>query len=431
MAIKTKRMLSKTKSCSCSMPGVWRAAAYCSGAAVIFHSPRACAHVARSMDISAQYRALANGAAENLKSIPVVSSMLQEKHSIFGGADRLRAFIEDVVNTYRPKCLIIANSCVAGVIGDDVEAVGKESEVKYGIPVLTVPCYGFLDGEYYQGYFAVAEQLAERFLHKQPKVENTALLIGDNGGPWGHYAKEVKRLLAYFSIKVIGQFPGYVPINELPQITAASFSIILGGRGQTYNGLTKIARLLEMNYEVPYLQDGYPVGWDNTVGWLRNLGVFLHQEALAEKAVVQEKDKLFAFAGKVKKITQGKRCVVCIGRMLMYFHPAGILETLSRLEMQVEAIILFDNYNPKERKLMVEAVSAQCQAPIIDQTAGQQLLETVDLVLTTHEITNNQDIKQIFLPMLPLVGTSGEIEFMDCIYKTLCRRGEKGGIVYV
>jgi len=33
--------------------------------------------------------------------------------------------------------------------------------------------------------------------------------------------------------------------------------------------------------------------------------------------------------------------------------------------------------------------------------------------------------------MLPLVGTSGEIEFMDCIYKTLCRRGEKGGIVYV
>jgi nitrogenase molybdenum-iron protein alpha chain len=157
MAIKTKRMLSKTKSCSCSMPGVWRAAAYCSGAAVIFHSPRACAHVARSMDISAQYRALANGAAENLKSIPVVSSMLQEKHSIFGGADRLRACIEDVVNTYRPKCLIIANSCVAGVIGDDVEAVGKESEVKYGIPVLTVPCYGFLDGEYYQGYFAVAE----------------------------------------------------------------------------------------------------------------------------------------------------------------------------------------------------------------------------------------------------------------------------------
>ena len=73
---------------------------------LFFHSPRACAHVARSMDISAQYRALANGAAENLKPIPVVSSMLQEKHSIFGGADRLRACIEDVVILIA-KCLII------------------------------------------------------------------------------------------------------------------------------------------------------------------------------------------------------------------------------------------------------------------------------------------------------------------------------------
>ena len=113
------------------------------------------------------------------------------------------------------------------------------------------------------------------------------------------------------------------------------------------------------------------------------------------------------------------------------FSSGGILETLSRLEMQVEAIILFDNYNPKERKLMVEAVSAQCQARSLIRQQVNNYLETVDLVLTTHEITNNQDIKQIFLPMLPLVGTSGEIEFMDCIYKTLCRRGEKGGIVYV
>lgn len=105
----------------------------------------------------------------------------------------------------------------------------------------------------------------------------------------GTLCQRGKTFTGIFSIKVIGQFPGYIPINELPQITAASFSIILGGRGQTYNGLTKIARLLEMNYEVPYLQDGYPVGWDNTVDWLRNLGVFLQQEDLAEKAVVQER----------------------------------------------------------------------------------------------------------------------------------------------
>lgn len=431
MAIKTKRMLSKTKSCSCSMPGVWRAVAYSNGAVVIFHSPRACAHVSRSMDINSQYRALANGVHENISSIPVVSSLLQEKHSIFGGADRLRACIDDVINTYQPQCLVIANSCVAGVIGDDVEAVGKETEEKYAVPVITVPCYGFLDGEYYQGYFSVAKQLVERFLKPQPKEENTVLLLGDNGGPWGHYAKEVTRLLEGFSLRVIGQFPGYVAIDDLPKLTAASFSIILGGRGQTFTGLTKIAQLLQERFSVPYLQGSYPVGWDNTICWLQNLGKFLQQEALAEQIIANEKKRLEDFATQVKRVTKGKRCVVCIGRMLMYFHPGGVLETLQRLGLEVEAIILFDNYSAKEKKLMTEAIQAQCQLPIISADEGQQLLESTDLVLTTHEITNNQELRQIFLPMLPLVGVSGEIEFMDCIYKTLCRRGQKGGIVYV
>lgn len=45
MAIKTKRFINNVKNCSCSMPGVWRAVAYCNGAVVIFHSPKACAHV--------------------------------------------------------------------------------------------------------------------------------------------------------------------------------------------------------------------------------------------------------------------------------------------------------------------------------------------------------------------------------------------------
>lgn len=431
MAIKTKRMLSKTANCSCSMPGVWRAVAYSKGAVVIFHSPRACAHVARSMDINAQYRIFANASHEDIQPVPLVSSLLQEKHSIFGGADRLRACIADVMASYQPQCLVIANSCVAGVIGDDVEAVGKETEAHYGIPVITVPCYGFLDGEYYQGYFSVAEQLARRYLQPQTKTADTAILLGDNGGPWGHYAQEVKRLLGYFSIKVIGQFPGYVSINELPQLSRAAFSIILGGRGQTHIGLTKIAQLFETEFAVPYLQDDYPVGWENTVSWLQSLGRFLQKEELASKIIEQEKASLNDFAAKVKRVTQGKHCVLCIGRMLLYFHPGSVLETLQRLGLTVDAIILFDNYSPKERKLMTEALEALCAFPIVRAAEGQQLLEQADLVLTTHEITDNQALRQIFLPMLPLVGTRGEIEFMDCIYKTLCRRGQKGGIVYV
>lgn len=125
MAVKTKRFINSRKSCSCSMPGVWRAVAYCDGAVVIFHSPRACSHVARSMDLGSHYRTLAEGQRERRETIPLLSSQLEEKHSIFGGAKLLKDCIDFAVAEYKPQCLVIANSCVAGVIGDDVEAVAR------------------------------------------------------------------------------------------------------------------------------------------------------------------------------------------------------------------------------------------------------------------------------------------------------------------
>ncbi|MBQ7317337.1 MAG: hypothetical protein IJW91_00215, partial [Phascolarctobacterium sp.] len=61
---------------------------------------------------------------------------------------------------------------------------------------------------------------------------------------------------------------------------------------------------------------------------------------------------------------------------------------------------------------------------------GEALLKEADLVLTTHEL-QDKNVKQIFLPMLPKVGTNGEIEFMQAIYRVLCSRHGGGGMIYV
>ena len=118
------------------MPGVWRAVAYMNGAVVVFHSPRACAHVARTMDINSQYRTLSENEREQWGSVPLLSSQMQEKDAIFGGVARLEKCLRFAIETYKPKCLMIANSCVAGVIGDDVESVAREVEEEYNVPIL-------------------------------------------------------------------------------------------------------------------------------------------------------------------------------------------------------------------------------------------------------------------------------------------------------
>ena len=410
------------------MPGVWRAVAYCEGVVVIFHSPRACAHVARSMDINAQYRAYAEGRREQEGAVPLLSSQLEEKHSIFGGAERLEACLDYALQEYKPQCLVIANSCVAGVIGDDVEAVARKKEAQYGVPVLQLDCCGFLDGEYYQGYYGMSELLIKRFFKPAPKEAGSVLLLGDNGGPWGHYATEVTRLLQALQVKVIGQFPGYMPFKALPRATSAEAVIILGGRGQSHEGLSKIASLLKEGFGMPYL-DQYPVGWQRTQAWLVAAGKLLQREELAAKALLQEKQHFDAALAKYLPVTKGKRVVLCIGRLLKYFHPESVLETIRLLQMDLTGIILLDAYDKAEREKMLQALAPAVQTQIYSAAAGEPLLEAADLVLTTHEL-QNESIKQIFLPMLPKVGTTGELEFMELIYRRLASR-IKGGLSYV
>lgn len=324
MAIKTKRFINNVKNCSCSMPGVWRAVAYCNGAVVIFHSPKACAHVTRTMDINACYRVSSNDQIELLHSVPLLSTQMEEKHSIFGGISQLEKCAEFAIENYKPKCLVIANSCVAGVIGDDVESVARKIQYNYNLPVITVDCYGFLDGEYYQGYFEVTKKLINTFLKPLPKKQGTVVLLGDNGGPWGNYAIEVTRLLKKLNIEVIGQFPGYLPIEKLSVITQAEASIILGGRGQSTDILIKIAGELNSKFGIKYFDEMYPVGANNTKNWIYNVGKLMNCQEVANKLIKEKEENLCSAMKKYLPYTSNKKVILCIGRLLKYFYRRQI-----------------------------------------------------------------------------------------------------------
>ncbi|MGM9568569.1 MAG: nitrogenase component 1 [Phascolarctobacterium sp.] len=428
MAIKTKRFIVSRKSCSCSMPGIWRAVAYCKGVVVIFHSPKACAHVARTMDINAHFRTMSEGKREEIGSVPLLSSQLEEKHSIFGGVERLEACIAHAVKEYAPECLVIANSCVAGVIGDDVEAVARKAQEQYKLPVLSLDCCGFLDGEYYEGYYGITELLVERFVRPLPSQEGKVLLLGDNGGPWGHYAQEVTRILNAMGVQVLGQFPGYMAFQDLPKVAAAEAIIVLGGRGQTHVGLTKIAGLMQKKLGIPYLNQ-YPVDWQQTQEWIMAVGELLHRQDEAKRVLVQERELFASRLAAFLPITKQKKVVLCIGRLLQYFHPGAVLATIRLLQLDLLGVVLLDAYEPKEKEKMLLELNKHEGIKLLDAEEGEELLQDADIVLTTHEL-QNKELKQIFLPMLPKVGTMGELEFMEMIYRRLCSRIQ-GGMTYV
>ena len=429
MALKTKWLLTKSKSCSCTLVGVYRALVCCPGVVVIFHGPIGCAHVASTMDLGASFRVMADGGKENCGTIPLVSSHLREKDGIFGGIDRLSDCISYVMDTYHPKCVWIVSSCVAGVIGDDIEQEAKAAEASYGIPVIPMPFAGFLGGEYSDGYYQTTEMMIRRFFRKQKRVKGRVLLLGDQMGPEGQYVREIKRLLSRFGLTVKWQFPGHVPFEEWKDIPSADFSILLGTVGQR-GGMMKIAQLLEDTYGVRTLGDVYPVGWNPTKNWIRALADLLHEKEQGEAIIKEEEARIERAASSFLPVTEGKMAVIGIGRGSRWYHPKETLARIARLRLACAGIVFFDNLTEDDKKILREEIAAVGDIPIYNSQDGQAVMDSCDILLTTNEIYNTK-ARQLFIPMVPLTGTEGEIAELRAMYRLLCRYGKKGGVAYV
>jgi nitrogenase molybdenum-iron protein alpha chain len=237
-------------------------------------------------------------------------------------------------------------------------------------------------------------------------------------------------MLNKMGIEVIGQFPGYLTFEDLPNITSAEGMVVLGGRGQTHTGFEKLTKVLQERFGIKYLPGIYPVGWEQTEKWLLEIGKLLDCEVKACEVLVQEKLHLEKMLEHFLPVTADRKTVLCIGRWLMYFHPDAVLGTIKNLQLDLTGIILLDSYEEAYRKEMEDALRKHTTVPIYTNLNGEELLKNAEVVLTTHEL-QDKSIKQIFLPMLPKVGTQGEIDFMQAIYRALCSRHSGGGMIYV
>lgn len=429
--VKAKRLVRGKSGCSCTMPGVWRAVAHNEGAAVIFHSPQACAHIGQEMELASYYRGLSRGQPPfRGYTAPLIASGLKEEHAIFGGSDQLLHCIFHVAARYKPQYIIVANSCVAGVIGDDTEAVALQAEAELHIPVVAIPCHGFLDGDYYSGFYHAAKTLADRFMSPLPKRENAVALLGDCGGPGGEDTKEIELLLAYFGLEVFCHFPVYSSLEDIRKLPAAVLSVPLSGGGSGYRWLRRLGKELESAYGTNFFDSPFPVGWQATWQWLYKLGELLDREQAAALAVANEESRLRTESILYRAVLRGKMAVLCIGRPLLYFEPDKVFEILALGGVYPSAVILLDELAGSQRTAMLQAIENLTKAPVLSSQEGQPVLRSADVVITTHELAD-VPARQLFLPLLPSAGVGGILAFLRKLARLVMRRGSRGGMVYV
>jgi nitrogenase molybdenum-cofactor synthesis protein NifE len=69
---------------------------------------------------------------------------LSEQDVIMGrGEKRLFHAIKQAIDDYQPPAVFVYNTCVPALIGDDVDAVCKAAQERWGVPVVSVDAAGF------------------------------------------------------------------------------------------------------------------------------------------------------------------------------------------------------------------------------------------------------------------------------------------------
>lgn len=430
MAVKGKRSISRVKvGCSCSMPGVWQAVAHNEGAAVIFHSPKGCGHIARKMEIGGFYRALGRGKKTIADyTAPLIISGLKEEHSIFGGSEMLSRCIDFVIQKYEPLYVLIANSCVSGVIGDDIASVAARAEEKWNRPILTVSACGFLNGNYQGGYYDAGIALLNRFVEKQERRLDKVAVIGDHNGPRGKEFMELKRLVNYFGLEVQCFFPSYASLEVIRNLSACRCTLLSMGSPPTIEWNKKLCRIIEEKYEVDFFDQLPIASAADLENWLRCFGAYLGREDLAEEAINKEREMLAEKLPLIQDRLQDKQAVLFLGRSLVYLYPEWILEVIRLSGMQLCGIILAAGFTAKQREEMTEVFSALTEAPIWSEASDySDILEKIDFFLATEELEELEQ-PQFILPMIPPVGTNGLTELLQKLTRLTAKR--RGGVIY-
>ncbi len=362
------------------------------GAVVVFHTPKACSHLALRNYWSIKRRGLLR---DPLAMLPEKNNLfvtgISDKEAIFGGEKILRQCLLDISQMENVQYIVVVPGCTAGVIGDDVEAVCKDVEEKTKLPIIVVSGAGFMSKHYTEHNIKMLETLLERFATIKPKdrekKEKLAVIIGENSGAGNeNNVREIKRLLHYFGFTRILFPPNTMTKEEFAMIPEANLILSVGIAREYYPKMQEYARVLAERYQTKCYTGNYPKGMAETKVWFKKIGEVLACEAEAKQAWEIENTRLEKFLQKKREVLSGKSYIFVIGYASRYFDPKFHLETLSAVGAELKAVVLHNDLTSKEKAEQRKRIMELTDIPCYTEEEIKTLAEQVDFVLTTTDL---------------------------------------------
>ena len=292
----------------CAFTGAATVAVHLTDAVVIAHSPRACAfYTWQNISSPGRKNLFHRGTLLPSAISPHYECTQIDQHeAVFGGIDKLRRHVQDAL-ARNPGAVIVINSCVSGIIGDDVLSVERLSTPQ--TPVIVVPADGDIAGDYMAGIpmclHAVAQKLVDPSVERRPRSIN---LIGETGvaNDLEINFRIVEELLARMDVAVNCRFLGNATADEVRHLTAAPVSL-LASEGQDN---LELRAWLEQRFGLEFLDGGLPIGFDETERFLQKIGAYFDCAEKVEPIVAAEREQFERDLAALRPQLAGKRLLV-------------------------------------------------------------------------------------------------------------------------
>jgi nitrogenase molybdenum-cofactor synthesis protein NifE len=288
-----------------------RACVYC-GARVVLNPITDAYHIVHGPIGCASYtwdiRGSLTSGAETFRNS--FSTDLRETDIVFGGAKKLTAAINELMEKAdpAPKLIFVYATCIVGVIGDDVEAVCRAAEAKYGIRVIAVKAPGF-SGTKSQGYRLACDAIMTLIKpHKDRAKKFGVNILGDYnlaGEMW-----IIKGYLEQIGIPVISTITGDSSCEKLVNAPSASLNIVQCAGSSAY-----LAERMDEEMGIPYVKVSF-FGIEDTTASLLHVAGALGKPELTEKARQFAESRIadvLPLIDKYKPRLEGKKAAIFVG----------------------------------------------------------------------------------------------------------------------
>jgi nitrogenase molybdenum-cofactor synthesis protein NifE len=340
---------------------------------------------------------------------------LSETDVVMGrGEKRLFHAIKQAIDTYSPAAVFVYNTCVTALVGDDVEAVCKAAEARWGVPVVPVDAAGFY-GTKNLGNRLAGEAMFKHVIGRRepvpaaPRADGRPTwdinLIGEYNiaGEFWHVAPLFEEL----GYRILCTLSGDARFGEVQTMHRAQATMVVCAKA-----LLNVARKLKENHGVPYFEGSF-YGVQDMSAALRDFArligdadliartelVIAREEALADAALQPWRERL-----------AGKRVLLYTGGVKSW----SIVSALQDLGMKVVAT--GTKKSTEEDKARIRELMGD-DTKMIDDGSPKALLSTYHEYQADILIAGGRNLYTALKARIPFLDINQEREFAYAGYR--------------